>query len=942
MSRSASWTGVVAVWALAAAVGATWVNAFREPLIQRVRVTAVVEERDPRTEPNSISGTVVEWTDAGRMPVAHGTVALVGPDGARREVVPDAWGRYAFTDVVPGVVYEVRAESADGRRARVPGIVLRPAERRQVGPLQLAQAKPWVVRVTDEDGTPLAGAEVEVFREAFDRFESIEGWRERVLEIAPTPLARATTDATGAAALDVSPSCRVTVAARAPGRARVAEALCWPHRGEHGIALPPPCSFTGQVVDARGRPVAGALVLARGRPPVIDSYHGRRAASAALWARTTSDAAGRFAFDALPPGPVDVRAGRAGTAPRTEDWLDLPAMRSVVLELPDPVRVRGRVTEFGTGAPVAGVVVRTAQEYDECDATGITSADGTYEIEWTPADDRDESPWERLAPTAGWVVVRTEGGDVHASAAPGDVVTTDFVVARAASLAGRVTGLVPDDAGAHVCVALASAEPAWHGHPVAETFADGTFRRDDHDPEVVRIASFPWTDGWFGDSSTAWSLAAERAPGLLARTHVTLRSSSLVEVELAVTRGTPESDATTDPPLRERKVRLRVHVTTRDGLPLRGARVDVGDHRLDSRGRWDFRGDPVGPDGRATVEETVYGDDTTCRVVAWDARHLVTGADVEIPDTDEAEVPVAIVLEPALTVRGRVEGPDGPIAGAVVSTEGRMATTDASGAFSFRTADRKPGYVLVTADGFVRAWFDVPKPQTAASPRAPALDTTPKPGGCDCCRAAAATSRQAEDLGPVADPPEMLCRLEPGGTARGRVVRENGAPVRGLVATLLDADGDDRARTFTDDDGAFAFPLVELRPHTVRISSRRGDERAIRIVETQVDPRATESRAVVVREGLTITGRVTTPRGLPAQVHRLRWERLPGPGETATFGPAWRGEVRVAADGAFRISGLDDGEILLTVHLASPPSVTVRARAGTANVRVEVRPDAER
>ena len=63
------------------------------------------------------------------------------------------------------------------------------------------------------------------------------------------------------------------------------------------VALGPGHTIAGQVVDARGEPLAGVAVQALPRP-VLDE---------ALPWRTRSDEEGRFEFTTLPYGPVSLR-----------------------------------------------------------------------------------------------------------------------------------------------------------------------------------------------------------------------------------------------------------------------------------------------------------------------------------------------------------------------------------------------------------------------------------------------------------------------------------------------------------------------------------------------------------------------------------------------------------------------------------------------------------
>lgn len=129
------------------------------------------------------------------------------------------------------------------------------------------------------------------------------------------------------------------------------------------VELTPAARISGRVLTPAGRPLAGARVEAR-------------------WSRelaTTSDAEGRYALGGLPPGPLQVRVSAPGFGSGAEDVFLAPgAPQTLDLLLVEAAQLSGQVFD-GSGAPLAGALVRVAGPADE--ALAQSDAQGAFRLE---------------------------------------------------------------------------------------------------------------------------------------------------------------------------------------------------------------------------------------------------------------------------------------------------------------------------------------------------------------------------------------------------------------------------------------------------------------------------------------------------------------------------------------------------------------------------------
>jgi protocatechuate 3,4-dioxygenase beta subunit/uncharacterized GH25 family protein len=317
-------------------------------------------EIDLRLAPAArVAGRVIEART--RRPVPDAEVWLV----ADREGVPlprdvrtDEAGAFSFGSVHAGT-FQVGARKGNlvgvGRQLSI-------GAARHVGDVEVIVEAGVVVsgRVVTAEGRAVAGARVEAFKEEppFDR------------------IAWALADGDGRYRLEGLLPGRFVLAAsaerHAPTRRNVVVAA---DADGVDLTLPDGARVDGTVLGADGRPVAGARVslVIRGRP--MSGFGVGRTA--------VSDAAGRFTFEALPAGQLDVQAEHAEAGIVTHGPAALAAgeTKTVSLTLATAASIDG-VVRFDDGRPAAGVRVRGAPRVPGASQplTVTTGEDGTFHL----------------------------------------------------------------------------------------------------------------------------------------------------------------------------------------------------------------------------------------------------------------------------------------------------------------------------------------------------------------------------------------------------------------------------------------------------------------------------------------------------------------------------------------------------------------------------------
>jgi protocatechuate 3,4-dioxygenase beta subunit len=615
----------------------------------------------------------------------------------------------------------------------------------------------------------------------------------------------------------------------------------------------------GLVVDeATGAPVAGAQV---------DTLNGDFPVA---FARTTSDAAGKFVAFAYPGASLRVTA--SGYSPAVEEvWFDLDLSEGVkrlatdllgstkpdvTLRLARGASLSGRVLD-PAGSPVPGVTVTLAPVPGErlAAASAVSDATGRYEIRDGPAG-RDAvlfamgrgwiSPGLAAAQRRGYVP-----GSQRLETGASSVV--DVAVVRAGAIEGRVV-----DAGEHAAPGA-----------VVRLGLD----RDDSWNHLL---------AWFQAerSTTAGEEGRFRFGDLLPDGTHLLRASleGKGTAEAAATTPSGETAVVALVLAGERRIDVRV-VAAEDGSPIAGASVTV---RSDSPRLWDVPSVVGTTDaaGRASFDRLPAG---SLGVYATVKGRRALPVAVPVPDGGEGpRVEVVVRLSRGIELQGRVRRPDGtPVAGARVWVRG----LDSSG-WAMSGAD---GAFTVSGLGPGRA---------EASAQAPGL------------RGLARVVVGQGDLEIVLEP-EVAARPR----ATVRVLGTDGKVVDSATLVLFDSDLENRWRP----DGEQTIEVIEGSWIVATTTDAIAVHGPLAGNEREIEMRLAASRSVA--------GTVRDEGGKPVRDAFVS-ARMRLAGKTAD---TVESRSRSDATGAFRVDGLADLEYELAVvgppEYAAPEPVVARAGA---------------
>jgi len=649
------------------------------------------------------------------------------------------------------------------------------------------------------------------------------------LEAFPVPLGA--TDAQGRIALPAGPL-KVRLLAE-DGRRRTAVL-----GASSAVTLPPSVILPGRVIDASTRrPVAGALVWATADPGAF----------------SVTDGSGRYRVVPVEGERPRLQAEAAGYLSLVHrlDWRPGGPLRAPSLALDPAAAVSGQVVD-GKGAPAPGVLVQAIQRSSvrqrQFSRTGVaerstsTGADGRFRLDRLLAGEA----WEVRALRPGFAAARVT---LPALRSRSDL---RLVLEKGRNGFGKVVDRAEKPVSDAEVVLLAS---TGESSLLSE-------RRPRGEEGI---------DSWQAATDAAGRFEVPSLPpgGL----DLLVRKSGFAPVlvrAVPVPRGEGPFDLGTI--ILEPSVEIRGKVTGRDGKPVAGAEIhatrDLRRVRAAAEnGALERKPETVtDAEGRFAVPDLRRGD----RLDLWVRARGFLPAEVEGVPAPNAK-PVAVVLDPAARVTGRVVDAEGlPVAGAGLnlSTEtageerGLLrqarrsdvpATSDEDGRFAFE--DVRPGRaeLLATAAGFQPA----------------ELKDLDVPAG-----------RGLENLKVV---------MERGAVIEGRVLTSAGEPV-GDARILCGPSA-----AVSDADGVYRLEGVPPGPQTLQ-----GHHQDFPPAERKIEVEPVFNQADLVFEaGHEVSGRVIDRDGKAVEGARVSLYLEENPRDRDTLS---------GADGSFLLAHMADGD----------------------------------
>lgn len=151
---------------------------------------------------------------------------------------------------------------------------------------------------------------------------------------------------------------------------------------------------------------------------------------------------------------------------------------------------------------------------------------------------------------------------------------------------------------------------------------------------------------------------------------------------------------------------------------------------------------------------------------------------------------------------------------------------------------------------------------------------------------------------------EVVVRLQPAASVRGRVVRANGTPVRGFTLGMLPLESGSASWMWSDQEfAAERFELKDVPGESVRLAARTRDGARGEAVVT-LAPGASAEVEILLRDMARLSGRVVDAKtGAP----------LAGASVLIAMGEPLRSQVHTGADGRFFVESLPAGEHALLI-----------------------------
>jgi large repetitive protein len=385
----------------------------------------------PPESPRAVEGVVVDTAGA---PVAGAEVLLTGLPAT----VSAEGGRFRFADVAPGA-YHLSAHAGDAAAGPLP------VEVDATSPFLTVRLLPGVslaVEVVDvRDGRPIPSARgILGLRNSLGAAGELQAHAgdDGVLRF---PAAGIATYHIAASAEGYAPATRWLVVGDRRG-------LAWRAR----IALEPGVVVEGRVVDAGGRPVAGAEVTARPAPRATTHAPYRPRPPDPMRPPAVTDDDGRFRYPVPAGQALILRARHRAHAEGTSAPVVAARPIFVTIEVGAGRALTGRVVDT-TGRPVAGAQVTDAEGEGRPLHVASSDADGRFALPGIDARRRQ-------------VLLRAEAGGAR---------SRPVLVALPAAFDAPIEIVLADDL--HIAGTVVDAA----GVPVADAVV--TYRRDG-DPDV--------------------------------------------------------------------------------------------------------------------------------------------------------------------------------------------------------------------------------------------------------------------------------------------------------------------------------------------------------------------------------------------------------------------------------------------------------------------------
>ena len=460
--------------------------------------------------------------------------------------------------------------------------------------------------VKDADGAPVADVPVRVALVDYQ-----DGWPVHV----EGRRDNARSDDTGAFELKYMPNGIVVFIAETDGMAGLGMVqlnTAWQTEYEVVIVMEPALAIAGRVVDEAGNAVAGATVFPFGDQPDASLNSQILSGYGPVFTATTEDD-GAFSLSPIVGSAVTLLAHADAYAPLVTDPLESGSTDNTVV-LTRGTTISGRVLSVPDHQGVPGVTVLVSHDGVPTRSHAVTDNAGAFIAAGVPDGDHwlDVDGTEWLLAGQSPAISVADGGAVDG---------VDVYVGRGGVVEGRVYDPATGEAIAGVKVSFADyrSEPSRH---------NGSYRVE-------------------GVQAGSYQIGYEDAPGV-PRQHQNLKPMVRVEfggthhMDVAIPLGSP----------------LTGRVTTKDGAPIEGAFLMAGNNR----------GISCNASSRADGTFVLRGHD------AGDVIHLHASKDGFLPrqiDTivvgDERTKDLAVVLDPAARVQGRVTDSAGrPVGGVLV------------------------------------------------------------------------------------------------------------------------------------------------------------------------------------------------------------------------------------------------------------------------------------